>query len=165
MGGGKKKKSKGSRGSGQPDWAGIFAAERAAQQQILNQQRAEAERQRQREEQQRREEEAKRIQEEHNVRQKAADETAMADYTGMKQAAAAQAAGGVGQVTPTSSRATAPGLAPTTAMATQRPVSGSTFTPAQTGGVTPMTGNMPTAPSQVGLGGGGFDFLKQYFSR
>jgi hypothetical protein len=166
MGGrGRGKKSKPAPEPAQPDWAGIFAAERAAQQQIMNQQRAEAEAQRQREEQQRREEEARRMQEEHNVRQKAADETAMADYTSMKQAAAAQAAGGIGQVTPTSSRATAPGLAPTTAMATQRPVSGSTFAPAQAGGVTPMAGNLPAAPSGVGLGGGGFDFLRQYFSR
>jgi len=152
----------------QPDWAGIFAAERAAQQRIMDQQRAEAEAQRQREEQRRQEEEARRVQEQHNVQQKARDETAMTDFTRMKQAAAAQAVGGVGQVTPTSSRAAAPGLAPTSAMSTSRPMSSGTFAPSPTapvGSAAPMAGNMPTAPSQVGLGGGGFDFLRQYFSR
>lgn len=153
----------------QPDWAGIFAAERAANQRIMEQQRAEAEAQRQREEQQRREEEARRIQEQHNVQQKARDETAMTDFTRMKQAAAAQAVGGVGSVTPTSSRATAPGLAPTTATATQRPAPMGTFAPsptAPTAPMTPMAGNLPTAPSQVGLGGGGSDYgwLRQFFA-
>ena len=152
----------------QPDWAGIFAAERAENQRIMNQQRAEAEAQRQREAQQRQEEEARRMQEQHNVQQKARDEAAMTDFTKMKQAAAAQAVGGVGSVTPTSSRATAPGLTPTSAMSTSRPMSSGTFAPSPTapvGPAAPMAGNLPTAPAQVGLGGGGFDFLRQYFSR
>ena len=108
------------------------------------------------------------MQEQHNVQQKARDEAAMTDFTRMKQAAAAQAVGGVGSVTPTSSRAAAPGLTPTTGM-TSRPMSSGTFAPsptAPTAPVSPMAGNMPTAPSQVGLGGGGgFDWLRQYFSR
>ena len=148
-----------------PDWGAIFAAERAAQQDIMNEQRAQAEAQRQREEQQRREEEARRLQEEHNVRQKARDETATTDYANMKQAAAAQAVGGVGSVTPTSSRATAPGLAQTAATQTQRPVSASAYSPSATAPTAPMVGNLPTAPQGVGLGGAGLDWLKSLYGR
>ena len=164
MGGGKKKKK--SRGSepAQPDWAAIFAQERAAQDRIMQEQRAEAQAQREEEARQRAEEEAKRIQEEHNVQQKARDEQAMSDYTTMKQAAAAQAVGGVGSVTPASSRATAPGLAPTTATQTQRPVSSSTYSPAATGQITPMAGNLPAAPQGVGLGGS-LNWLQSLYGR
>ena len=165
MGGGGGKKSRPRPEPAQPDWAAIFAAERAAQERIMQQQRAEAEAQRQREEQQRREEEARRMQEEHNVQQKARDEQAMSDYTTMKQAAAAQAVGGVGSVTPTSSRATAPGLAPTTATQTQRPMSASTYSPATTGQTAPMAGNLPMAPQGVGLGGAGLDWLRSLYGR
>ena len=164
MGGGGRKKSRGRSEPAQPDWAAIFAQERAAQDRIMQQQRAEAEAQRQREAQQRAEEEAKRVQEEHNVQQKARDEQAMSDYTTMKQAAAAQAVGGVGSVTPASSRATAPGLAPTTTTQTQRPVSSSTYSPAATGQITPMAGNLPAAPQGVGLGGS-LNWLQSLYGR
>lgn len=151
----------------QPDWAGIFAAERAAQQRIMDQQRAEAEAQRQREEQQRRAEESSRMQEQHDVQQKARDETAMTDFTKMKQSAAAQAVGGVNPITPTSSRASAPGLTPVGGMATQTPRRSSSagFTPAPTSPMTSMAGNMPMAPQGVGLGGGGINFLRDFMSQ
>ena len=151
----------------QPDWAGIFAAERAAQQRIMDQQRAEAAAQRAREEQQRREEEARRIQEQHDVQQKARDEAAMTDFTRMKQAAAAQAVGGTAPVTPTSSRATAPGLTPAGTTPTQRPVS-ATFSPSPvspTAPTTPMAGNLPSAPQGIGLGGAGLDWLRSLYGR
>ena len=150
----------------QPDWAGIFAAERAAQQRIMDQQRAEAEAARQREEAQRRAEEAQRMQEQHNVQQKARDEAAMTDFTRTKQAAAAQAVGGTAPIMSTSSRATAPGLAPTGAAPTQR--ASSTFAPSPTSPtapMAPMAGNLPSAPQGVGLGGAGLDWLKSLYGR
>lgn len=145
----------------QPDWAGIFAAERAAQQRIMNQQRAEAEAARQREEAQRRQEEARRVQEQFDVEQRSRDEKAMSDFTRTKQAAAAQAVGGIAPAVPASSRTTAPGLTPT---ATQRPAS-STFAPSSTSPTAPMAGNLPTAPQGVGLGGAGLDWLRSLYGR
>ena len=187
MGGGKKKKKKKSSESApaqivvqmpeQPsaqtaapavsetDWAAIFAAEREEQAKILAQQQAEAKAKEEEEARVRAEEEAKRIQEQHNLEQKERDKAALADYTSMKQAAAAQAVGGVGSVTPTSSRATAPGLAPTQASTTQRPVSASTYSPTATSPTAPMAGNLPVAPQGVNLGGGTLDWLKTLYGR
>lgn len=148
----------------QPDWAGIFAAERAAQQRIMDQQRAEAEAQRQREEQQRRTEEASREQEQFNLQQQSRDQTAASDYANMKQAAAAQAVGGIRPVSSMSSKTSAPGLAPMSATAQKTP-STAGYTPAS-GATAPMAGNMPMAPQGVGLGGGNsYNFLRDYMSK
>jgi hypothetical protein len=142
----------------QPDWAGIFAAERAEQRRIMAKQRAEAEAQRQREEQQRRTEEASREQEQFNLQQQSRDQTAASDYASMKQAAAAQAVGGIRPVSSMSSKTSAPGLAPMAATAQK--------TPSAPGATAPMAGNMPMAPQGVGLGGGNsYNFLRDYMSQ
>lgn len=161
----------GSRGGGsppppppQPDWAGIFAAERAAQQKIMDQQRAEAEAQRQREEQQRRTEESSRMQEQFNLEQQSRDQTAASDYANMKQSAAAQAVGGIRPAGSSLSATSAPGLAPMSATAQKTPsASGYTSAP---GATAPMAGNMSMAPQGVGLGGGNsYNFLRDYLSK
>jgi hypothetical protein len=162
-GGGKGKgKGKGKKGT-ETDWEAIFNAERGFQMEMLAEQRRESELARQREEQQRREEESKRQQELHNLQQKSRDETAMQDYSKMKQAAAAQAVGGITPVAPSFSRSAAPGLAPVTPARTRRPSTTPSYSPVAAGASPAAApGNLSTAPTGVGLGGG-WDPLRQFY--
>jgi hypothetical protein len=146
----------------QTDWAAIFAAERAANENIINQMRLEAENARNAEEQRQREEEARRTQEEHNVRQRTADQAALTNYEKMQQAAAAQAVGGISPITPGSSAGAAPGLSPVPGSRSRR--SASVYSPPTISPVAPEYGNMMAAPGNVNLGGGsGLDWLRALY--